>query len=375
MNEKAISTKQFVLLVFLLSIAVKTFLMPALVLRTVGRDGIFTIAFFIAVEFLCLAFIVIVCKRNPDKTFFEIMEQCLGKVFSKIVFVVLFIFSFSKAVIIIGEIKAFFVAVMYQDINWAIMVLPLVVLVLFLSRKSLRALGRTAELITPAVLISTLILGSLLLPEFDTSELLPILPDGMGEVTRGIDRFVLWFGDTTTLLLFMGNIKIGKGFAIGTLVAKLVATILTAFFCIVLFSAYGNVSELVDYGNNVSNLTQLSLGSQDYGRFDLLFYCIWLLSVLIKLASTFILSVKCAHHTIKVGVEGKKAIALSVILYGLVAIAFNNEETAFLYATSLVRYIFYPSIYLLPLLTLICALIKYQPNYHKVKNNEQKANE
>ena len=373
MSEKSISTKQFVLLVFLLSIAVKTFLMPALVLRTVGRDGIFTIAVFIAVEFINLVFIIALCRLNPDKTFFEIIEQTLGKIVAKIVFCLLFVFSFSKTLVIIGEIKVFFVAVMYRDINWAIMVLPLVALVLFMAKKSIRTLGRTAELITPAVLFSTLILGSLLLPEFDLGGLFPLLPNGASEVVKGINLFPIWFGDTTTLLLFVGKIKINKGFALGTIIAKIVATTLTAFFCIVLFSAYGNVSELVDYGNNVSNLTQLSLGSQDYGRFDLLFYCVWLLSVLIKLSATFILSVKCAHSTIKIGGKDKKALILAIALYFLVAIVFNNEETTFLYATSVVRYLFYAPIYLFPLLTLVCALVKSKTI--KVKNNERKANE
>ena len=353
MSEKAISTKQFVFLVFLISIAVKTFLMPALILRTLGRDGIFTIAFFIGVEIVNLIFIIVVCRTNPSATFFEIMEKALGKVISKVVYILLFIFAFIKSVVIVSEIKVFFIAVMYKDINWAIMVIPLVVLTLFFAKKSLRALGRVAEILTPIVLISTLILGSLLLPEFSWEGLLPVLSDGAGEVFKGVNLFPVWFGDTTTLLLFMGNIKINKGFSVSVIISKLIATTLTAFFCVVLFSAYGNVSELIDYGNNVSNLTQLSLGSQDYGRFDLLFYCVWLLSVFIKLASTFILSVKCAQNTIKVVDYNKWATALAIALYIIVAIIFNNEETTFLFATGPIRYLIYPSIFILPLLSLI----------------------
>ena len=366
MNTNRVSTKQFVLLIFLSSIAVKMFLMPALLLRTIGRDGIWTIAFFSVIEFINLGIIIAVCLRNPDKTFFEIVNDFCPKIIAKLIFLLLFGFIFLKSIIIISEIKVFFIAVMYRDINWAIMAIPLIALTLAFAFRSIQTIGRSAEILTPAVLVSTIILSVLLAGEFRPSGMLPIFENGIGETILGIDKFPLWFGDSTIALLFMGRIKISKGFTAGTLIAKTLATIFTAFFCIVLYSSYGQVNELIDYGNTVSNLSQLSLGSQDYGRFDLLFYCVWMFSVLIKLAECFSLSQVSARAI--VGRGSKKTIAsiLAIILYVFVAIILNNEETTYLFAVGPIRYVLCPVVYFYPLLTLVFAVVKYKSNYQNL---------
>lgn len=368
MSEKQLSTKQFVFLIFLSSIAIKMFLLPALILRTFGKNGIWTIAFFIVLEIMNLILLLVVCRRNPDKTFFQIITDAFGKIVSKIIVAVLFAFTFVKTVIVVSEIKVFFVAVMYRDINWMVMAIPLIALVTAFAYRPLRALGRVSEILTPVVLVSTLILCSLLIPEFDIDGILPLFDGGIERIFQGIDKFPLWFGDTTVVLLFMGNIKISKGFGAWTVVAKLLSSVFVAFFCIVLFSSYGNISELIDYGNNISNLTQLSLGSQDYGRFDLLFYCVWLFSVLIKLAVSFIFTVKSARFIVPAGSERLTTVILALALYFVIAVILNNEETTFLLATSAVRYFLCPVVYLYPLLTVITAFVIYKPNYHDLMN-------
>ena len=188
MSEKQLSTKQFVFLIFLSSIAIKMFLLPALILRTFGKNGIWTIAFFIVLEIMNLILLLVVCRRNPDKTFFQIITDAFGKIVSKIIVAVLFVFTFVKTVIVVSEIKVFFVAVMYRDINWMVMAIPLIALVTAFAYRPLRALGRVSEILTPVVLVSTLILCSLLIPEFDIDGLLPLFDGGIERIFQGIDK-------------------------------------------------------------------------------------------------------------------------------------------------------------------------------------------
>lgn len=361
---KQISTKQFVCLEFLTSIAIKMFMLPALILRTVGKDGYLVIVAHILFEFITLTFLLITAKRNPDKTLFDILRDSCGRVLSRVIVGVTVLFLFVKSVIVTGEIKIFFNIIMYRDINWAVLILPLLALAGAFAVRPLRAMGRTAELITPVVLLATLVLSALLFGELQLDNLLPFLGEGIQPVTKGILTFPMWFGDVTVMMLFLGNIKISKGFVVGAYASKIVSSLLIMLFSVVLFSAYANISTLIDYGNNVSNMTQLSLGSQEYGRFDLLFYCIWLLSVFIKFSALFTLIVRSTRFIVTKGSDHLHALVCALALYIVCVFVFNNEESVFLFATSPVKYFLYPVVYALPLFLTVASLIKYKPNYH-----------
>ena len=361
---KQISTKQFIALEFLVSIAIKMFMLPALILRTIGKDGYLVLVAYIIFEFVSLTFLLIVAKRNPDKTLFGILQDTCGKVVSRIIVGIMVLFLFVKSVIVTGEIKIFFNIIMYRDINWAVLILPLLALAGAFAVRPLRAMGRTAELIAPIVFLATLVLTALLFGELQFDNLLPFLSEGIQPVAKGIITFPMWFCDVTVMTLFFGNVKISKGFVVGTYVAKLVSSLLIMIFSVVLFSAYANISTLIDYGNNVSNMTQLSLGSQEYGRFDLLFYCIWLLSVFIKFSALFTLIVRSIKFIVVKGSDHLYACICALALYVVCVFVFNNEESVFLFATGIAKFFIFPVAYVLPLFLMVSAFIKYKSNYH-----------
>ena len=159
MEGKQVSIKQFVAIQFLVALAVKMFMLPALMLRIVGKDSYIVMGIWIAFEFLNLTFFLITAKRNPDKTIYDILSDALGKAGSRIAIVLFSAFFVIKGVLIISEIKMFFSVTMYAEIGWAIMIIPLLVLLSSFAIRSLRAMGRTAEIILPIVLISTLVLS------------------------------------------------------------------------------------------------------------------------------------------------------------------------------------------------------------------------
>ncbi len=372
MKNKQISTKQFVCIQFLVAMAVKMFMLPALILRTVGKEGYLVLLVYIALEFFDLTLLLILARRNPDKTLYEILEEGLGRVVSRIVLALVTGFFVLKTLLVISEVKIFFNTIMYRDVNWAIMLIPLIAVTIAFATRPLRSMGRVAEILTPIVLISTVVLSVLLFGGIEITPLLPFLSEGVSPVLKGLEYFPMWFGDVTVLMLFLGKIKINKGFILGSFISKLIATALVMLFTIVLFSAYGNVSTLIDYGNNVSNMTQLTLGAQDYGRFDLLFYCVWLFSVFIKIGMLFTFAVRNLRFIVGKGNNELYSIILALFIYAVSVFVFANEESAYLFATSWIKYLLFPPAFLLPIISLVLSLIKYKPNYHKieVKKNE-----
>ncbi len=364
MEAKQINTKQFVAVQFLIALAVKMFMLPALMLRIVGKDSYMVMIIWIAVEFANLTFILITAKRNPDKTMYDILTDAFGKVFSRIIVALLTLFVAVKGILIISELKMFFKVTMYDDINWYVMLVPLLVVLCAFAIRSLRTIGRTSELLLPAVFVCTIILAGLLIGDLQGDNLLPFLSQGFSPVLKGLTTFPMWFGDITFLLLFLGNIKITKGFMLWAYISKVVASLLVLLFSCMLFATYGNISTLIEYGHNVSNMTQFSLGSQDYGRFDLLFYCVWLFTVLIKLAVVFYFLTRNIGFIVGSRNNYVIAIICAVAYYFLSQFFLKNENTVFEVCTGVLKYIVCPPAMIMPFVVYVTALIKYKPNYH-----------
>lgn len=372
MEGKQISTKQFVCVQFLIAIAIKMFLLPALMLRVVGKDSAIVMAIWIAVEFVNLGFILFIACRNPDKTMYDMLLDAFGKVGSRIAVGIISLFALAKSVLILSEIKMFFSVTLFDEINWKIMIIPILVLMTAFSLRSLRSFGRVAEIITPFVIIGALALAYLIADDFTAKNLLPVLSDGFAPVAEGLVTFPMWFGDITFLVMFLGNIKINRGFIIGSLVTKFVATAFVMLFSCTLFSTYANISTLIDYGHNLSNMTQFSFGAQTYGRFDLLFYCVWLLSVFLKLAAVFYFLTRNVGFIVRSRNNYVTGISCAAILYVLGEFVLSNENVVYAFFTGAVKYVTFPAAIILPLALLVICLIKYRPNYRKKDKKERK---
>lgn len=124
-SKDGISSKQFVVLLFLVTLAIKMFMLPSLILRTVGKDGYLIIIAYTLFEFVGLGLLLAAVVRNPDKTLFDILSDATGKVVSRIIVTFIIAFALVKATIVISEIKMFFAVIMYRDINWVILAVPL----------------------------------------------------------------------------------------------------------------------------------------------------------------------------------------------------------------------------------------------------------
>lgn len=372
MIAKQVSTRQFVVVQFLVALAVKMFMLPALMLRVVGKDSYIVMLAWIAFEFVDLTFVVLLARRNPDKTMYEILTDAFGKVVSRVIVALFTLFVCAKGLLVLGELKTFFIITMYADINWVVMLIPLMALLCAFGIRSLRSIGRTAELITPVIVVSTLVLSGLLLGDIEFANLLPVMENGFAPIKKGMLTFPMWFGDVSFLLMFLGNIKINRGFIWKSYLSKLVATALVMLFSVTLFSTYANVSTLIDYGNNVSNMTQLSMGAQDNGRFDLMFYCIWLFTVFLKLALIFYFFTRNLGFIVATRNNYLTSPICAAVWYAVSAFVLRNENVSYLFFTSAVKYALCPVAFVMPMLLYITALLKYRPNYPETLMKKEK---
>lgn len=274
--------KQFMCLTFLVALAMKMFMLPVLLMRVSGRDGFLVMVIALVADLLLLVLVSAVIHAAGDHTFFDVLSRAFGKVAAKIIALITAAFYMLKLFMLIADIMIFFSTSVFDSTMSSLHLIPLIVLFGYFAFKPLSATGRLSELFTPIVIVSMLLLGALTLPEVDFSGLLPFVGEGWEPVTQGLITFTLWFGDFTVLLVLTGKTD-GRGRKMYfSLIPAAVGGVLLLTFASVLFSAYGDMPEVLTYGHNISNMTQYAVGSFKFGRFDLVIFCMWLLAVLVS---------------------------------------------------------------------------------------------
>ncbi|MDD7157545.1 MAG: GerAB/ArcD/ProY family transporter [Firmicutes bacterium] len=356
-----ITSRQFIILAFIGGMVIKGLMLPSLLMRISGKDGLFVLAFYFAIEILNLALISVLVVKYPEKTFFNMLEECFGKVGSRILCVLILIATTIKYTLNLSEVKAFFTLEMFSAFNWTVMIIPLVALTAVISVKSLRVLGRTAEIFFPFILAGILFLSLILFREVPLENVLPLGEGGIKPIADGIAEFPIWFGDVIVTGVALGNVKKEKGTVLKCVLMRVFAAVMIISFSVVLFATYGNIVPLVKYGHNITSLTQYNLGSQQYGRFDLIIYAIWVSGVFIKMAMNAYLATRCAAFALNVKNYKYVSAALAVLVFALSAFIVPTVSKVYILSTSTWAKIIFSLVeYCLPLTLFIAANVKYR---------------
>ncbi|MBE5733122.1 MAG: hypothetical protein E7353_08885 [Clostridiales bacterium] len=370
--QKQISSTQFALFAFICGMAIKMFMLPALMLKVSGRDSIVVMAFYLIIELVNVLFLSLTLKRNPDKTFYEILSNSLGKIVAKIVVVYFTLFLLLKLLLMLSEVKVFFSVSVYERISWSIMIIPLLALCIGFATKPLSVLGRVSELFAPLILISTVVLSLLLTAKVPISNILPLFSNGINSVVEGVQTFPIWFGDVSLLLVCLGRVKLSKRVILKTMLFRFLSIIFVFVFSLIMFATYADITDLIDYGHNVSSMTQYSLGSHDYGRFDYIIYCFWMLAVVVKIMLNFYTLSQNVQYVVSKKSQYVVPIIVSLVVYILTTFVFRNENAMYQICTSVLRFVFVPAEFLLPFAVFLLVRLKYKKAENTDKTEEEK---
>lgn len=355
-----ISARQFILLAFIGGMVIKGLMLPSILMRISGKDGLFVMAFYFLIEIINLTLFSLLIVKFPEKTFFNILSECFGKVISRVIALAIMVAALIKFTLNLSEVKAFFSIEMFASFNWTVMVIPLIALCFTIAVKSLRVLGRTAEIFFPFILAGIIFLSLILFREVPFENVLPLLDGGIKPVLDGIKEFPIWFGDVIVMAVALGNVKKGKHMTLKCVLMRMFAAVMILAFSVVLFATYGNIAPLVKYGHNITSLTQYNLGSQQYGRFDLIIYAVWMSGVFIKMAMNCYLGVRCTAFLFNVRNYKYVAAALAVVSFVLSVWLVPTVGKVYVLSTSLWAKIIFSFVeYCLPAVTFIAANVKY----------------
>ena len=358
-----INFRQFLAIIFLVVVSMKIFMLPAYLIRISGEESFLVMAFECAID-LVLLFVVIIIMRKSSGNFFETLNMVFGKVIARIIAAALALFYLVKLFLLITEFRMFFSVSVFEIPLPLIHILPFLVLLVFVSGKRLTVIGRAAELVIPLVIIGIILLGAFSAPSVNLSNILPLWISGE-KLSKGIMSFPMWFGDTLLLFLFIGKTEKRKRLYF-SFIPAIISVIIILFFSMMMFSLYANIPEVLFYGHNISNMTQYSTASFQFGRFDLLLFCMWSLGMLVTVSITMLMVSRLTNFVIRKNTGIWPSIIIAGGLMGA-TVAFSDANVASEY---IIKYFSYPAMvleYVFPLVFLTLLLIKNAVT--KRKNN------
>lgn len=288
METKQLSNHQVGVILSLSIISLKILIFPAVIGGYSLNNCYISVAVSLLVDFLFVLLLLYVMKKNPNLTFFKILENKFGVVVAKITGVMLGLFFLLKSVMAIKELQNYFVQLLFEDIDWFLFVIPLLALLIYIMSKSLRTFGRSVEFFYYVIVVGALLSIILPIKEIRSYNLLPFLPDGLSPILKGSFLTAFQYADFLVLLICMGNFKYNEKTPKTILKFTLFTDLFLIAFFVVFVAFFGNT--VVNQGLAISDIPLYSNMAYNNGRLEWLSIIIWTIVLIMQTG----LMLKCA---------------------------------------------------------------------------------
>ena len=289
----------FLLLVCLL--ANKLQKLPNFIATNVHRNGYLVFLILGAIDILLMFLVLFTNKRSKQRDVYQICERAGGKVFAKIIMLLLSVFFFVSALIPYESIHDLFAYVLFDHLSWELYSLILLVAIFFLASRGLKNIGRVTEIFFYMMFISLLIL--LILGSSTTSfeRILPFYDIDIKKILLTCFDYGIWFGDFFIVYMFIGKIKEDDGkIGLQFMLVQIIGILIASFAYIVFYGLYEHLTP--NQGSLISSISQFSLLNLDIGRIDWVFVLMFEISTFISSACflfinlIFLLCMQMSNH-------------------------------------------------------------------------------
>ena len=328
-NNK-IYEEQYLLLCFISVVTFKIVMLPQYLVRSVGNNGYMVMAFMIAIEIMMLAVVYGIVKNG------SILEQDIPKWLKGVFAILIFASSIIKSTVRGSEGVAYIATSLFANVSWTFVTLALIIAGIYIAHKGAKVLARSAQIFFWIIAFATIFFIVFSNIKLDPLNLMPFKISG--ELAVAGDKYLMWFGDFTPLLLVtvVPSKNHGKKrLAIWTVLAILGAVLLTVGIMILFICTFGQAGELI--GNAFLNVSSLNKIFFMIGSADLPTVLSWLVMYIVKFSLLLYAMLTCAKFFF--GDKYLVSIVCGIIIYCIICFGIGNLKTNYNLATSWLRYL------------------------------------
>lgn len=322
---KKLSARQVGILLLINIVSLKFISFPAVFASFAGRDGYLGVIIAMLVDLAFLLLVIFVGKRNPNKTYEQIIKDKFGDLTLKFINLGLFLYFTAKTVFIIKEHHNYILEVLFTFMPWQAFVVPMLALMVFIMNRSLRAIGRASEIVLPVVLIGVFFTCAISIEYFEVSNLFPVLEYGLKPVLTSAFYSNFTTGDFLLLLMLLGRFKEERGAYKKILNYGLFATGIVIVFYIIFFGVFGNT--VVKQSLAISDLPLFATFPKHIGRLDWITINIWTIILMFQTGVVLTFALHAFNKTF--GLKRKTtgiAVIIAIIFVGSYVLFLNLAD-------------------------------------------------
>ncbi len=330
-NQKnKIYEEQFLLLAFISVVTFKIVMLPQYLISSVANNSYIVMAFMVAIEIMMLTVVYGVVKNG------SILEQDLPKWLKAVFAILILVSSVIKSTVRGSEGIAYIATSLYENVSWVYITLALIMVGIYIAQRGAKVLARSAQIFFWIIAFACVFFIVFSNIKLDPLDLMPFKISG--ELAVACDKYLMWFGDFTPLLLVTVTPSKNHGknrLAIWTALAILGAFLLTVGVMILFICTFGEAGELV--GNAFLSVSSLNKIFFMIGSADLPTVLSWLVMYIIKFSLLIYATSTCAKFFF--GDKYILSIISGVIIYCIICFGIGNLNTNYRLDVSWLRYI------------------------------------
>lgn len=263
---KEISSHQFILLSIFLLLSTKLLTFQPVVYEFSQKDAFWSVLFGAILDILVLFLVVLLLKKHPNITFFELLKNTFGKILAKVITLLMFVFIFLKVLYLAEETFSFFVKFLYEDLNIIVYILPMAFVCGYFSIKGITTISRTIEIFYIFVLLGIVLCALTAIEGVNLDYIFPVFENGAKNTFDGLFAQTFYRGNGLILLMFMGKINFSKHFVLKFMSAKVLITLLILGITFLFYVVYGPSVKYVEFA--LADLPQYNPFVSDIGRLN-----------------------------------------------------------------------------------------------------------
>ena len=259
-----INVKQAGILLSIVMFANKFVILPSLTFYKAGFAGIFVTTFLLGLDLLIFYLIIKFKEKNQNKKIDEVLISNVGKFFTKVVYIILFVYFLMRIFLLLNENYSFLKDLVYEDATFLLFIVCLLPVVNAMTFTGIRTMGRTAQFFYWFIIVGLFI--SLIAGIFSSSFSLPTIKINR-EMLFAPLRLCFWFSDYLFFFMIIDKIKLEKNYG-NTIMKYLIFTAILLVVLNLIFVGLHDINTFI-YKGALADIIQFSSISPGIGKIDI----------------------------------------------------------------------------------------------------------
>ncbi|MGE7749852.1 endospore germination permease [Lysinibacillus sp. FSL R5-0849] len=359
MEKEVISSRQFTIITFLLSIGTAILIIPSSIASSSKQDAWIAASIGVVLSLLVVKLFVTLGDQTPTLNFIEANEKLLGRFFGKITvvgFLSLTLFAGGELLYFIG---AFMKTEVMPETPTMAFALLFIIIIMYATYLGIENFARSAEILFPMFVLIFIFFVVSITPQIKFENIQPIMEASKTSILYSIIRFVSVFSFSLVMLLMIYPASVNvqqsskKGFYIGMLLGGFVLVTLITLSILVLGPANTASRTFPSY----ALAQRISIGNF-LQRIEIIMAFMWIVSIFIRTFMYFYTTVVGIAQIMKLKDHRPLILPMGIIMVGLSQIVHPDIVHSNIYNDEIWPIYAFVCTILLPILLLIVAVIR-----------------